>query len=81
MGQLFEHEIQLFEDIARSMKAEEQKSCAIVEVGMGTAELFARVHPQYDMIVGVELSQKMIDAAFELHQSLRELQNKKVWLL
>ena len=67
MGQLFEHEIHLFEDIARNMKAEEQKNCAIDEVGMGTAELFAHVHPQYDMVVGVELSQQMIDTAFELH--------------
>lgn len=30
---------------------------AIVEVGMGTAELFAKVLNDYDMLVGVEISQ------------------------
>jgi len=37
---------------------------AIVEVGMGTAELFSKVLDDFDMLVGVEISQQMIDCAY-----------------
>jgi SAM-dependent methyltransferase len=51
---------------------------ALIEVGMGTAELFAKVLPEYDFLTGVELSQPMIDCAFKLHPHLR---NDKVKLI
>lgn len=38
MGQLFIQEINLFEELVRKIKLENKK-CALVEVGMGTAEL------------------------------------------
>lgn len=47
---------------------------------MGTAELFAKVTDDFDFLVGVEISQPMIDTAFSLHENLRELQGGKVHL-
>lgn len=35
----------------------EYEKCAIIEVGMGTAELFSEVLDDFDMLVGVEISQ------------------------
>lgn len=80
MGQLFIQEVNLFEELIRKIK-QENKKCALIEVGMGTAELFAKLYDEIDMIIGVELSQQMIDCAFQLHETLRELNNKKVFLL
>ena len=39
---------------------------------MGTAELFSKVHGNYDMLVGVELSQAMIDLANAMHPEFRD---------
>mmetsp|Transcript_35910 Transcript_35910/g.55136 ORF Transcript_35910/g.55136 Transcript_35910/m.55136 type:complete len:198 (-) Transcript_35910:469-1062(-) len=80
MGQLFLKEVDFFSEVAFKAKEEEQK-VAIVEVGMGTAELFSKVHDEYDYLAGVELSQTFVDCAFELHPHLRELQGGKVRLI
>lgn len=39
---------------------------------MGTAELFSKVDGDFDMLVGVELSQAMIDLANALHPKFRD---------
>lgn len=54
--------------------------CALVEVGMGTAELFAKTADSFDYLVGVELNQNMIDTALELHKNLRAMQGGKLHL-
>lgn len=79
MGKLFVDEIKLFQDILVDIKKDYTK-CAIVEVGMGTAELFSKVVDDYDMLVGVEISQQMIDFAFEIHQNLKANKDGKVRL-
>ena len=63
MGQLFQAEVKLFRDILAEIKKSYDK-VAIIEVGMGTAELFSKVHDDFDMLVGVEISQQMIDFAY-----------------
>ena len=45
---------------------------------MGTAELFSKVLDDYDMLVGVEISQQMIDFAFQIHENLRQNKDGKV---
>ena len=55
MGKLFQDEIKLFQGILTDVKKDYDK-VAIVEVGMGTAELFSKVLDDYDMLVGVEIS-------------------------
>jgi 16S rRNA A1518/A1519 N6-dimethyltransferase RsmA/KsgA/DIM1 with predicted DNA glycosylase/AP lyase activity len=70
MGKLFLHEVDFFEDQIRKIKMSHDK-CALVEVGFGTAELQAKVMDDCDMIVGVELSQTMIDLAYKLHENLK----------
>ena len=80
MGQLFIKEVAFFEEMACVCKQEEQK-VAIVEVGMGTAELFAKVHDDFDYMVGVDISQQFLDCAFNLHQNLKDSQNGKVRLI
>lgn len=62
------------------MESEEYDKCAIIEVGMGTAELFSKVTDNFDYLVGVELNQGMIDTAFQLHDNLKSLQGDKVRL-
>lgn len=57
MGKLFQDEIKLFQRILTEVKKEGHEKVAIVEVGMGTAELFSKVVDDYDMLVGVEISQ------------------------
>ena len=47
---------------------------------MGTAELFSKVLDDYDMLVGVEISQQMIDFAFQIHENLRQNKDGKVKL-
>jgi len=81
MGQLFTKEIELFKAIADNVQKSGQfDSTAIIEVGMGTAELFSKVDGDFDMLVGVELSQGMIDLANALHPKFRN-QDSKVNLL
>ena len=81
MGQLFQKEIELFKDIvAEVSKSGRFDSTAIIEVGMGTAELFSKVDGDFNMLVGVELSQGMIDLANALHPKFRN-QDSKVNLL
>ena len=81
MGQLFSKEIELFKAIADNVQKSGQfDSTAIIEVGMGTAELFSKVDKDFNMLVGVELSQGMIDLANALHPKLRN-QDSKVNLL
>lgn len=71
MGKLFQDEIKLFQGILTDVKKDYDK-VAIVEVGMGTAELFSKVLDDYDMLVGVEISQQMIDFAYQIHDNLRK---------
>ena len=47
---------------------------------MGTAELFSKVVDDYDMLVGVEISQQMIDFAYQLHDNLKQHKDGKVRL-
>ena len=79
MGKLFIEEVKLFQDLLASIKQNYEK-CAIVEVGMGTAELFSKVIHDYDMLVGVEISQQMIDFAFHIHENLKQHKDGKVRL-
>ena len=76
MGQLFTQEVDLFKSIADTVsKSDQFDSTAIIEVGMGTAELFSKVDVNFDMLVGVELSQGMIDLANSLHPKFRDPSN------
>ena len=63
MGKLFVDEVNLFQQLLTQLKPNYQK-CAVIEVGMGTAELFSKVVDDYDMLVGVEIRQQMIDFAY-----------------
>ena len=56
MGKLYTEEVKLFKSLLQQIKKEHEK-CALIEVGMGTAELFSKVVDDYDMLVGVEISQ------------------------
>uniref|UniRef100_A0A7S4GGK9 Methyltransferase domain-containing protein n=1 Tax=Eutreptiella gymnastica TaxID=73025 RepID=A0A7S4GGK9_9EUGL len=80
MAQLFEQQVTLFKDIL-DQRPQTYDQCAIVEVGMGTAELFLKIAGSVDTVVGVEPSQPMIDLAFELHGELKELSGSKVHLV
>ena len=79
MGKLFQDEVNLFQKMLVEVKKDYSK-VAIVEVGMGTAELFSKVLDDYDMLVGVEISQQMIDFAFQIHENLRQNKDGKVKL-
>lgn len=70
MGQLFVDEIKLFQEVRAELKDTYEKF-AIIEVGMGTAELFSKITDSYDMLVGVEISQQMINFAYQIHDNLR----------
>ena len=73
MGQLFTKEIEMFKELVQSVaKSGKYESTAIIEVGMGTAELFSKVDGDFDMLVGIELSQGMIDLANALHPKFRD---------
>lgn len=73
MGQLFTKEVEFFKEIASNVtKSGHFNSTAIIEVGMGTAELFSKVDQDFNMLVGVELSQGMIDLANALHPKFRD---------
>lgn len=70
MGQLFKSEVVLFKEIVADIRKTHNK-VAIVEVGMGTAELFSKVLDDFDMLVGIEISQQMVDFAYQIHDNLR----------
>jgi len=70
MGKLFTEQVKFYQQILAGMRKDYEK-VALVEVGMGTAELFAKVADDYDMLVGVEISQQMIDFAFQIHDNLK----------
>ena len=55
MGKLFQEEVTLFKNVLVDVKKDYNK-VALIEVGMGTAELFSKVLDDYDMLVGVEIS-------------------------
>ena len=55
MGRLFSSQVDLYKQFSKDIK-KEYDTCAIIEVGMGTAELFSKVYEEYDLLVGVELS-------------------------
>lgn len=55
MGKLFQEEVTLFKNVLVDVKKDYDK-VALIEVGMGTAELFSKVLDDYDMLVGVEIS-------------------------
>lgn len=80
MGKLFIHEVKFFKEMVAEIKKNADK-CAIIEVGMGTSELFAKICDDLDMLVGVEISQKFIDVSFELHKNLAENKDGKVKLI
>lgn len=57
MGDLFQRQVDFFESVMDGVRASgKYEKIALVEVGMGTAELFSRIHESADMLVGVELS-------------------------
>lgn len=55
MGKLFAEQTKLYQALLEDIKKDYEK-VALVEVGMGTAELFSKVVDDYDMLVGVEIS-------------------------
>ena len=48
-------------------------------MGQGTAELFAKVVEDYDLLIGVEINAGMNDLAEEIHEHLKD--NEKVNLI
>jgi len=64
MYELFGHQVKLFKDlIADARKEKINRHCSVVEVGMGTSELFSKILDDVDMLCGVEISQKFIDTS------------------
>ena len=58
MGTLFKKEVELFTNLALEISDTQNfVRTALIEVGFGTAELFSKVDKNFDMILGVELSQ------------------------
>jgi len=49
--------------IKQVKKTNAGKHCAIVEVGMGTSELFSKLLDDVDMLCGIEISQQFIDTS------------------
>ena len=80
MGKLFVHEVELFKSMIAEIKQSADK-CTIIEVGMGTSELFAKICDDLDMLVGVEISQKFIDTSYVLHKNLAAQKDQKVKLI
>ena len=76
MVQLFKDEVALFQDFQKA-KAGSFTKTAIVEVGMGTAELFSKVVDDYDVVVGIDVAQPFIDLAYEIHPNLKAEAGKK----
>lgn len=80
MFQLFSDEIALFKEIHAELKKSHEK-IAIIESGMGTAELFSKVLDDYEILVGVEISHKMIEYAYQFHQNLNAAKDGKLKLV
>jgi hypothetical protein len=58
MGTLFQKEVELFKNLALEISDTQNfVRTALIEVGFGTAELFSKVDKNFDMVLGVELSQ------------------------
>mmetsp|Transcript_17743 Transcript_17743/g.30047 ORF Transcript_17743/g.30047 Transcript_17743/m.30047 type:complete len:294 (-) Transcript_17743:130-1011(-) len=76
MGRLFAHEVKLFECLAKQIRETEGSKAVVIEVGMGTAELFAKVHESFDLLVGVDISQQFVDCAYRIHPVLTEKKDK-----
>ena len=73
MGTLFLQEVELFKKFALEISQSKNfERTALIEVGFGTAELFSKVDTHYDMLIGVELSQSMIDCALYIHPQFKE---------
>lgn len=80
-GVLFTKEIKFFQDISDEVKKSKNYArSALVEVGFGTGELFSKVDKNFDVLLGVELSQSMIDLALEIHPKFNDI-NTNVKLL
>jgi 16S rRNA A1518/A1519 N6-dimethyltransferase RsmA/KsgA/DIM1 with predicted DNA glycosylase/AP lyase activity len=77
MGKLFTEEVALFKSLARDVPA--GTKTLLVEVGQGTAELFAKVEQDFDLLVGVEINGGMNDLAVTIHGNLKD--NDKVKLI
>ena len=71
MGMLFKDEVTLFETLTFPAGAE---NTTIIEVGCGTAELFGKLSKsnKFQQLVGVEISQNMVNCAYEVHPHLRD---------
>ena len=48
---------------------------------MGTSELFAKICDDLEMLVGVEISPKFIEASYDLHENLATHKDGKVKLV
>jgi hypothetical protein len=55
----------LFKSFAKDVPA--GTKTLLVEVGQGTAELFAKVDKDFDLLVGVEINGGMNDLAVTIH--------------
>jgi 16S rRNA A1518/A1519 N6-dimethyltransferase RsmA/KsgA/DIM1 with predicted DNA glycosylase/AP lyase activity len=77
MGKLFTLEVDLFKSFAKDVPA--GTKTLLVEVGQGTAELFAKVDKDFDLLVGVEINGGMNDLAVTIHEHLKD--NDKVKLI
>lgn len=60
----------LFVDLLELFRSQENVS-SIVEVGCGTAELFNVIAAEQKLTVGVEISKKMVDLAYETYPHLK----------
>jgi len=67
--------------ISDAKKTNIDRHCAVVEVGMGTSELFSKILDDVDMLCGVEISQKFINTSYEIHENLRREKDGKVKLV
>jgi 16S rRNA A1518/A1519 N6-dimethyltransferase RsmA/KsgA/DIM1 with predicted DNA glycosylase/AP lyase activity len=64
MYELFGEQVKLFQQLIKdAKKTKVDRHCAVIEVGMGTSELFSKILDDVDMLCGVEISQKFIDTS------------------
>ena len=81
MGVLYTEQVKMFKEIAQDvLNSDESKKSALIEVGFGTGELFSKVDHDFDILIGVELSQSMIDCAKTIHPQFSD-PNSRVKLL
>jgi len=79
---LFGHQVKLFKDLIADAKKENvNRHCSVIEVGMGTSELFSKIVDDVDMLCGVEISQKFINTSYDLHSNLNKHKDGKVKLI